>query len=116
LDDAFSRTLARDILIYDRSGVFTPTRSIQGALNSALQFQARMTAMFKDLFYKLIIVWTDDIFGHSSTERDWFSLLETILERLERYNVKLTIVVSERSGMSAMFYRGFFLASWQSSQ
>ena len=65
-------------------GVFTPRRSIQGALNSAVQFQARMMAIFKDLFYKEIIVWIDDILGHSSTEEGWFSLLETTLERLDR--------------------------------
>jgi hypothetical protein len=72
-------------------GIFTPTRSIQSALNSAVQFQERMTTMFNDLFYKSIIVWIDDILGHSSTERDWFSLLETTLKLLERYNVKLNI-------------------------
>jgi hypothetical protein len=72
-------------------GVFTPRRSIQGALNSAVQFQARMATIFKDLFYKAIIVWIDDILGHSNTEEDWFSLLETTLERLDRHNVKLNI-------------------------
>ena len=72
-------------------GVFTPTRSIQGALNSAVQFQARMTSNFKDLFYKSIVVWIDDILGHSNTVEDWFPLLDTTLQRLEKYNIKLNI-------------------------
>ena len=72
-------------------GVFTPTRSIQGALNSAVQFQARMTSIFKDLFYKSIIVWIDDILGHSDTVEDWFSVLDTTLQRLEKHNIKLNI-------------------------
>jgi hypothetical protein len=38
-------------------GVYTPTRSMQGATNSAPQFQARMGIMFKDLLWHKLIVW-----------------------------------------------------------
>ena len=35
--------------------IFTPTRSIQGASNSAIQFQARMTQIFAELLYKSLM-------------------------------------------------------------
>jgi hypothetical protein len=42
-------------------GIFTPKRSIQGACNFATQFQARMAEIFKELLYKLLIIWIKDI-------------------------------------------------------
>lgn len=45
-------------------GVFTPTRSIQGALNSATQFQARMSEIFSEMTPH-IIIWIDDLLGHA---------------------------------------------------
>src|SRR6185503_5930970 len=50
-------------------GVYTPRRSIQGALNSATQFQARM-----------LIVWIDDLLGYGKTLEEWFQALETTLK------------------------------------
>ena len=41
--------------------VFTPKRSIQGALNSATQFQAKMSEVFKSLLNGSLIVWIDDL-------------------------------------------------------
>lgn len=60
-------------------GVYTPTRSIQGALNSSTQFQSRMHAIYKDLLYKSLIIWIDDILGHADTEEKWFAVLENTL-------------------------------------
>ena len=37
-------------------GVYTPKRSIQSALNSATQFQARMSEVFKGMLYKELII------------------------------------------------------------
>ena len=47
--------------------IFTPRRSIQGALNSATQFQSRMHEVFKELIYDKVIIWIDDLLGHAST-------------------------------------------------
>ena len=72
-------------------GVFTPTRSIQGALNSATQFQARMNEIFVDLLYKSVIIWIDDLLGHADSEDGWFSVLERVLHLANSYDLKLNI-------------------------
>ncbi|CEO98942.1 hypothetical protein PBRA_007056 [Plasmodiophora brassicae] len=51
------------------NGVYTPTRSIQGATNSALQFQARIAKIFDDMKDHLLI-WIDDLLGFAKTEDD----------------------------------------------
>ena len=66
--------------------VFSPTRSIQGASNSAIQFQARMTQIFAELLYKSLIIWIDDVLGHAETEEHWFSVLSKTLELAEEFN------------------------------
>ena len=60
-------------------GVFTPTRSFQGALNSATQFQARMTQIFSELLYKHQIIWIDDLLGHAETQNQLFQALTLFL-------------------------------------
>ena len=72
-------------------GVFTPTRSIQGALNSATQFQARMYEMYKELLHHSLIIWIDDLLGHAATEEKWFSILSRTLELAEQYDLKLNL-------------------------
>ena len=57
-------------------GVYTPRRSIQGALNSATQFQARMSEVFKSLIKKHLIVWIDDLLGYGKTLEEWFQALK----------------------------------------
>jgi hypothetical protein len=71
--------------------IFTPTRSIQGASNSAIQFQARMTQIFSKLLYKSLIIWIDDILGHADTEGKWFSVLNRTLELADAFNLKFNI-------------------------
>ena len=51
--------------------IFTPRRSIQGALNSATQFQSRMHEFFKELIYDKVIICIDDLLGHASTLESW---------------------------------------------
>jgi hypothetical protein len=72
-------------------GVYTPLRSLQGAMNSAPQFQARMTKMFEELLWEKLVVWMDDILGHSDTLEGWFRVLERTLEIAEEYNLKLNV-------------------------
>ena len=71
--------------------VFTPRRSIQGALNSATQFQARVAEIFTDLLYKSLIIWIDDLLGYASSEQLWFSTLQRTLELADKFNLKLNI-------------------------
>ena len=71
--------------------VFTPRRSIQGALNSATQFQARMAEIFTDLLYKSLIIWIDDLLGYASSEQLWFSTIQRTLELADKFNLKLNI-------------------------
>ena len=70
--------------------VFTPTRSIQGALNSAAQFQARMHEIFSGLQRNLVI-WIDDVLGHAQTESEWFRILEQTLKLADERNLKLNV-------------------------
>jgi hypothetical protein len=76
--------------ITDRA-VFTLTRSIQGGLNSATQFQARMAEIFTDLLYKSVIIWIDDVLGYGPTEQTWFSTLRRTLQFTDKFNLKLNI-------------------------
>ncbi|CEP03613.1 hypothetical protein PBRA_009498 [Plasmodiophora brassicae] len=68
--------------------VFTPTRSIQGGMNSAVQFHARMAAIFDDMKENLLI-WIDDILGFAKSEEDLLHQLTRVLERCRERNLKL---------------------------
>ena len=68
-------------------GVYTPKRSIQGALNSATQFQARMSEVFKGILYKKLIIWIDDLLGYCRTYEDWFLSPEEVLQTAQKCNI-----------------------------
>jgi hypothetical protein len=72
-------------------GVFTPKRSIQGALNSATQFQARMTEVFKPLMNESLTVWIDDLLGHASSISRWYHSLEATLRLANIHNIKFNV-------------------------
>jgi hypothetical protein len=72
-------------------GVFTPTRSIQGALNSATQFQARMTQIYSELLYNSVIIWIDDLLGHAESQEKWLTILSATLKLAEAFNLKFNI-------------------------
>ena len=91
LDDAIIRGLQRDVFIYDGQGVYTPLRSIQGALNSATQFQARMSEVFKGMLLKKLIIWIDDLLGYCKSYEDWFCSLENTLRTAQRCNIKFNV-------------------------
>jgi hypothetical protein len=71
--------------------VFTPRRSIQGALNSATQFQSRMHEVFKELIFDKVIIWIDDLLGHASSLETWFSNLERVLNLATQSNIKFNV-------------------------
>jgi len=71
--------------------IFTPRRSIQGALNSATQFQSRMHEVFKELIYDKVIIWIDDLLGHASTLESWFANLEMVLNLAAKFNIRFNV-------------------------
>jgi hypothetical protein len=72
-------------------GVYTPTRSIQGHLNSTVQFQARMSEIFAEVMYKSLIIWVDDLLGYTRTVNEWFEALKKVLQLAEISGLKLNI-------------------------
>ncbi|CEP03568.1 hypothetical protein PBRA_009453 [Plasmodiophora brassicae] len=68
--------------------VYTPTRSIQGGMNSALQFQARVARIFDDMQDHLLI-WIDDLLGFARSEAELLAQLSLVLERCGERNLKL---------------------------
>lgn len=69
--------------------VYTPTRTLQGALNSTAQFQARMTKIFQDLKEKYIDIWIDDLLGFASDEEQLLERLTEIFQRAKEFNLKI---------------------------
>src|SRR6185312_2838456 len=69
-------------------GVFTPKRSIQGALNSATQFQARMAEVFQKLIKNSLVVWIDDLLGYAESLEKWFSTLEETFRLAAESDIK----------------------------
>ncbi len=74
--------------------VYTPTRSFQGGLNSALQFQARMCKIYQDMPDEFLKVWIDDFLGHAETNAQLLERLERVFQRAEEYGVKFSAVKS----------------------
>ena len=71
--------------------IYTPRRSIQGALNSAIQFQSRMHEVFKELIFDKVIIWIDDLLGHASSLELWFAILTWVLDLATHFNIKFNI-------------------------
>ena len=84
-------------------GVYTPKRSIQGALNSATQFQARMTEVFRDQIKKSLIVWIDDLLGYAKSYDAWFRVLEETLRIASERNIKFNLKKCDLFTHSAKF-------------
>ena len=72
-------------------GVYTPTRSMQGALNSATLYQARLHSLYKEYLWKNLIIWIDDLLGHAKTLEEWFTVLEQVLLISEKVGLVFSI-------------------------
>ena len=72
-------------------GVYTPRRSIQGALNSATQFQSRMYEVFQSLIKESLTIWIDDLLGHADSYLSWFRILEKTLQSADERNIKFNL-------------------------
>jgi hypothetical protein len=89
-------------------GVYTPPRSIQGALNSTTQFQARMSEAFKNLLKKEPIIWIDDLLGYCRNYEDWFNSLEETLKIAAKYNLKFNATKCDLFAKEIKFCRRVF--------
>ena len=72
-------------------GVYTPKRSVQGHINAASQFQARMCMMFDELLWDSLIIWIDDCLGHAPTIEKWYETLSKTLLIAEKYGLQFNI-------------------------
>ncbi|KAH9100338.1 hypothetical protein LEN26_015942, partial [Aphanomyces euteiches] len=71
--------------------VVTPTRVMQGHVDSALFFQASMRDVSEEasLLYKNMLVWIDDVLIYAKTYEEYMDVLEKFLSKMEEKNLKL---------------------------
>eukprot|EP00644_Phytophthora_capsici_P012184 jgi/Phyca11/119395/e_gw1.38.469.1 len=70
-------------------GVYTPTRVPQGASDSAVHFQAQMNDVLKDLLFRSVLVWIDDVLLFAHTAGAYLENLEKFLAILRERRLKL---------------------------
>ena len=69
-------------------GVYTHERALQGAANSATQFQARMYEVFSDLLDN-VEIWIHFLLGHAATPERWLEIMERVLQICSERNLLL---------------------------
>ncbi|KAE8978399.1 hypothetical protein PR001_g24855 [Phytophthora rubi] len=70
-------------------GVFTPTRVPQGASDSAVHFQAQMNDVLKDLLFRSVFVWIDDVLLYARTAGEYLENLSAFFAILRQRKLKL---------------------------
>ncbi|GMF17984.1 unnamed protein product [Phytophthora fragariaefolia] len=67
--------------------VITPTRLQQGSVDSSLQFQQSIENVMreKDLLFKNVLVWVDDLLIYASTIDEFLEVIDLIYSLLEEY-------------------------------
>ncbi|KAE9358743.1 hypothetical protein PF008_g2540 [Phytophthora fragariae] len=70
-------------------GVFTPTRVPQGASDSAVHFQAQMNDILKDLLFRSVLVWIDDVLLFAQSAGAYLKNLEQFFSILRQRKLKL---------------------------
>ncbi|ETV77169.1 hypothetical protein H257_09055 [Aphanomyces astaci] len=60
--------------------IMTPTRVMQGHCDSALFFQNTMVECFKDLLYKNVLIWFDDILVWANTIDEYVSVMRAVFD------------------------------------
>lgn len=68
---------------------YRPSRVLQGSSGAVLYFQAIMQEIFKDLLYKELIVWLDDLLLYATTIDDLFNAFEKVLSICRQRGFKL---------------------------
>ena len=71
------------------SGVFTPTRVMQGSADGVAACQSAMQQVLGDLLYNGCLLWLDDVLIYAKTEAELVSLVAKFLARVAEYGVKL---------------------------
>ena len=71
-------------------GVFTPTRLSQGSCDGAQRYQAAMQEILGDLYGNGVVSYLDDILVYAETEEQLISLLEKVIVRMHRSNMKMS--------------------------
>ena len=69
-------------------GVFTPTRIIQGSKNGTNFFQSGLSECLRDLLYKGVLLWVDDVLVYGANETHLLDHLEQIFETFAARNIK----------------------------
>ena len=73
-------------------GVYSPTRILQGALNSSFQWQANISKLFRDMIdANFLHIFIDDLLGHGTTEDNMLDNLERVLKRAVETNLKFNV-------------------------
>ncbi|OWZ14581.1 hypothetical protein PHMEG_00011920 [Phytophthora megakarya] len=70
-------------------GGVTPTRVPQGASDSAVHFQAQMNDVLKELLFKNVLVWIDDVLLFAQTPGAFLDNLERFFSILRQRKLKL---------------------------
>uniref|UniRef100_H3H0K0 Reverse transcriptase domain-containing protein n=1 Tax=Phytophthora ramorum TaxID=164328 RepID=H3H0K0_PHYRM len=70
-------------------GVFTPSRVPQGACDSAVHFQAQMHEVLRDLLFRNVLVWIDDVLLYACTAGAFLESLGKFFAILRQRKLKL---------------------------
>ncbi|KAG3105674.1 hypothetical protein PI124_g13586 [Phytophthora idaei] len=70
-------------------GGFTPTRVPQGASDSAVHFQSEMNEVLRNLLFKGVLVWIDDILLYARTAGSFLEDLEKCFSIPRQRRLKL---------------------------
>ncbi|ETV79725.1 hypothetical protein H257_06962 [Aphanomyces astaci] len=80
-----------DMLSFMLNGcVYTPDRVMQGHVDSALYVQSTNEECYKDLLYKNMLIWIDDIFVYADTVEEYVDALESYFDRVAQYGFELS--------------------------
>jgi hypothetical protein len=70
--------------------VYSYTRLPQGHIDSAVWFNSQLSMVFRDLIDEgKIIIYIDDVLGCASTFEEYLELLETVINRCDKYGLKI---------------------------
>ena len=75
-------------MVTDRA-VHTPTRVIMGVTDAVMYFQSTMQECFKELLYKSLIIWIDDLLSYASNTEELMTNMEQIFQICDKYGLKL---------------------------
>ena len=70
-------------------GVYTSERVMQGASDSVAYCQSTVQEMFKDVLYKGMLAWLDDLLGYAKDTQGLFIVLEKVFTICREKGLKL---------------------------